>query len=328
MSPRAEVWQVTSDGLSLARRGRPSRFLGDGFVSGVTEPTTALVGARTGRFDPDEPLVDLVVGDGTGVLQSSTIGEEWHGRRIIGRWKRGAAGQKLVNCEVTTPTVKPTWTQGDDYVLVDCTSTQGANTGEPTLLEHVTINPQARWVDLYGVKGGWFNFLRSRVTGTVDGLMAYRWNAWITDSLIHGLVRYEDDTPRHSDGTHNDGTQFQGGAGLWITGTKYDVEQPLLGSLLSVLVTADYAAPTEFHLTDSWLVGGSIPLNYAPGVLAPTQPIIEVLRNRIRLGQKDYGGGVPRAHITIPSAVRTHANTTIADNVDYDTGAPVIIKNG
>ncbi|GAA4627252.1 hypothetical protein [Cellulomonas oligotrophica] len=327
MSPRAEVWEVSTDAEYRTRRGRPPVFLGDRFESGITEPDTTNVGARTGRFDPDEPLVDLVVGDGTGVLQSTVLGEEWHNRRIIGRWKRGAPGQKLVNCELTTPEVKPPWTQGLDYVLIDCTSTQGAGTGEPTLLDHVTINPRSRWVDLYGVKGGWFRLSRSRITGTVDGFMTFRWDTWVIDSLIHGLVRYADDTPRHVDGTHNDGGQDQGGNEVWITGTKIDVEQPLNGSLLGVLVTADYAVPKGFHLTDSWLLGGSVPVNYALAA-QPTQPVIEIVRNRIRLGQKDYGGAVPRAHVMIPSSSRTHALTTIADNVDYDTGAPIIIKNG
>lgn len=300
-------------------------FVGS-FISGTTEPSTSNIGHNTEQY-AGLSRTSTTIGDGTGILQSAVAGEEWHDTDFIGRWKRGAAGQKLVNCTFSTPAVKPTWTQGNDYVMIDCSSTTGGTSGTATLVDHCSVIPNSKWVDLYGIKGGNMEILRSIVTGTTDGIMCWRWDTWVTDSLIYGLIRYEDDTPRHVDGTHNDGLQNQGGARLFIQGSKFDVEQPLLGSLLGTLTTADYANPLDVSITNNWYLGGSVPINYALDVISP-QPVITITGNRIRLGQKDYGGGTPRAHIIIPSGSRLHANTTISGNVDYDNGTAAIVKNG
>lgn len=67
---------------------------------------------------------------------------------------------------------------------------------------------------------------RCRVRGTVDGFGSYNTGGARTDNYfrsnwIEYLTRYDVDVD-HTDGTHNDSVQHQGGEGLWVEGNRFD----------------------------------------------------------------------------------------------------------
>ena len=197
------------DGL-WKRKGRPAVIpenFDDGFVIGTTMPTTANTGvyASLPRLTYDGPAL---IDGSTDPLAPLVIDS-----RNVDRLLTVRSGYvRFVNCLFTGG--PGTFDTGQ----VDC---RAAGVGR-VWFERCTFTPAQRSFYLNALIGHHMTVRRCYAAGVVDFVGSYNTHAPATDNVIEGnylswLVRYETDHV-HTDGTHNDGIQHQGGSGLVVRG--------------------------------------------------------------------------------------------------------------
>lgn len=149
---------------------------------------------------------------------------------------------ELIRCLLLGGTSSPT----NDIGVVTCT---GSRTGQ-TILRDCTIKPRVEANGRNGIQGRQYEAYRCDISGTVDGCGIFSTiagrNADVTllGNYIHDLVYIYPDliTTSHTDGTHNDCVQYQGGRGVWVMGNR-------------LKATAHALAGTGSNPSKPWLIG-------------------------------------------------------------------------
>ncbi len=151
--------------------------------------------------------------------------------------------------------------------LIDCNHAAARN----VLIEDNLLVPDSPsvWVD--GVIGKEYTARRNNVYNTVDGFGVYNAQDWtgacnvtIESNFIHDLAFFSMD-PNHSNGTHNDGIQVQGGSNVNILGNNilmfYSQKHGTLDYSSrsggnGILIGANLSPITDSRMTGNWLNGG------------------------------------------------------------------------
>lgn len=339
------------------RRGRPPIVpsgYDDGFVVGLTKPTTSNTGCLAGvtRLPYDGPqIIDAAVLPGT--LDPSQPNSQTNPYVVSSR-----NVDKLI-------TVKSGW-----VVWFNCAFSGGPGTFNTGLVdtrpsgvlgvtfERCDFDPGAAkasfWLD--AVIGHHITMRRCRARRVVDLVGSYNTYATRTDNVIEAnllewLVRYDDDSPNHTDGTHNDGIQHQGGIGLRVVGnvlngysfyadgTTVPPGNYRLGAQ-GVLVQQNVAIgglyyADEIEISDNWFAGWQHPISLKTRNPDPVDAPKGAANNPRRFGtpfdstvvdnvwenddQRYYGttaweGGVGRPYI-----IRTGTETVINGDTSIPT---------
>ena len=132
-----------------------------------------------------------------------------------------------------------------------------------------------------GVCGHDYTISGSNIHGEVDGAGVFGANVTIRGNWIHGLPYYAY-APDHSDGSHNDGIQVEGGNNIQITGNNIEG-----GDNSAIMVSQPVAPVTNLVITGNFLDYGryTVRLNPSPS----TYLSLVVLTNNVIGSHQTYG---------------------------------------
>lgn len=223
-------------GGELKRRGASSRSL---LVPGTYKPDASTTGAFStslpNRGNPSD-TTKILTHTTPLVVENQTV---W-GDQIV----RTSAGTVFRNCIMKGGSHNPTGATG----IIDCNNAAAGN----VLAEDCTFLPQVPAIGRDGIVGHDYIARRNDVSWTTDGFGIFRLSAQGTDAnvtlegnYIHDLCWIYPDTmtPSHTDGTHNDCIQVQGGANIHIIGNN------LAGGAVKV-------DPTDIYAPRDWMWNG------------------------------------------------------------------------
>lgn len=191
-------------------------------------------------------------------------------------------------------------------MLVD-TRSLGITT--PVRIEHTTLSPSHRGVDLYGMKYAHVDAYRCLIEGVVDGASPMGGGQW--PATVHRIARYRAcmftdspwyaDDPRQSDGSHNDFIQAHGSLALLeVVGCSFGADGERADSM--ILLQQQHGLYDEVVITDNWFYGhgskGSIfNMSETRGVGFTN---LKYLRNRISSSSHQGGQILVKANSRIP----------------------------
>ena len=149
---------------------------------------------------------------------------------------------------------------------------------------------------------------RLNIHGEVDGVDIFGSRVTIKSSWIHDLPHYAV-APDHSDGSHNDGIQVSGGAGLLIAGNNIS---SCLNCTSAVFVAQGMAPVTGLVISNNLLDYATYTMKLNPSPL-PSLALVVIEGNYIGSHQT-YG--------TYAALVDPGATVQYLDNVWLSTGLP------
>lgn len=196
--------------LGFVRRGGSGRTL---LVPGTYKPSDATTGSLQSTLPAyNATTIDmLVITEDNTTLQNLTIYGDIHIR---------ARNVTLRNCILKGGTNAPSSASG----VVNCNSNKCFN----ALIEDCTIKPHKPHYFRDGIVGHEYTARRNRVSHTTDGFGAFITTANGTDTnvaleanYVSDLTYWYPDGGVHSDGTHNDCLQIQGGANIHVIGNYF-----------------------------------------------------------------------------------------------------------
>jgi hypothetical protein len=199
----------------------------DSLVYGSYEPSASTTGVLPGTVltDYNSPTVNTLT------LPAGTVIEN---KRIYGDIKPGGA-VTLRNCLLVGGNHVPSGASA----IVDC---NGLRTGRDRIeLTDCTLLPRHPSRNRDGIVGHHYNAFRCDISQTIDGLGIFittdkGTSASVTalGNYIHDLVYFYPDYRNgvsgatwHSDGSHNDCIQIQGGLNIWIKGNRLEATSHL-----------------------------------------------------------------------------------------------------
>lgn len=191
-------------------------------------------------------------------------------------------------------TIKNCVLKGGDYIpsgnlgIVDCNSSLCFS----AVIEDCLIEPIKPSYYRDGIVGHEYTARRNEIRYTNDGLGAFITNAngtncnvLIEANYIHSLTYWYPD-PAHTDGTHNDGLQIQGGANIHVIGNNFlgtsvlgsgsgtNPDKPRLlsetpkminGSCVIIQKQSTTAPLVNVVIEKNWVNGGLTGFNMKPG---------------------------------------------------------------
>lgn len=222
--------------------------------------------------------------------------------------------------------------------IVDCNNGNNFN----TLIEDCTIFPQRMSFNRDGIVGHEYTARRNNIYNTTDGLGAFittangtNCNVSIEGNYVHDLAYFYPDAV-HSDGTHNDGCQIQGGANIHLIG-NYFLQRAIAGPgsginpnyprMLSESPTHANGAGTIIQKQSStaplvnvvveknWYSNGNMGLNMKPGTYT-------VRNNRFSRDFYDYTAS--SMYVMRGDDSTTTNVIGLNSNIWEDTGAPLL----
>ena len=200
-------------GGSFIRRGALSRA---SLVPGTYKPDATNTGAfSTSLPDNGSPSMTTRILTHTSpvVIENQTI---W-GDLII----RTSAGTTIRNCILRGGSHAPSGATA----IIDCNNAAAGN----VVVEDCTFYPQVFTLGRDGIVGHDYEVRRCNISGTTDGMGMFRLSSQGTDCNVTAEANYIHDlnwiypdtmTTSHTDGTHNDCIQVQGGANIHINGNN------------------------------------------------------------------------------------------------------------
>lgn len=257
----------------------------DALTYGEYQPTQADVGTYGTLTDYNPPNTDAAEMPDGGLIENKVIyGDiKWRGNQTL----------TLRNCRLVGGTSIPTGASG----VVDCNATHSA----PIILIDCTIKPrEPRNRDC--IVGHKWEAYRCDMSGSVDGMGIFTTSGTKADvtamgNWVHDLTYIYPDYKNgvsgatwHTDGTHNDGAQLQGGSNVRLWGNFFDLQEsppattntgpnptkPWLstlrgtnGSGLIVQNNTGAGIDNTVIIEKNWFRGALSQLNIKPGV-APT----------------------------------------------------------
>ncbi|WP_115790095.1 hypothetical protein [Arthrobacter silvisoli] len=260
-------------------------------IPGTYKPNNTNTGVITGTtLAPyNTSYADLVITkDGT-VLQNLDI---------YGDIKVRARNVVIRNCRLRGGKHIPSANTG----IVDANSAYCYN----LLVEDCTIIPDRPSYYRDGIVGHEFTARRNRIKRSNDGIGVFNRpggsvyaNVVIEGNYINELTYWSND-PAHSDGTHNDGIQVQGGQNIRIVGNT------VVGSIVTgagsapsprgthggctIMLQQNVAKLANVLVERNWVDDGQTSINIAVGSKYP-DIVVTVQRNFLGRNQYDYGNG-------------------------------------
>lgn len=209
----------------------------------------------------------------------------------------------------------------------------------PVELHDVTIDPQTPHRNWDGIKGYRFKVWRANISRTVDGIGVFNNNPGqqvapigveVRQSWIHDLAYWPNppDTS-HSDGSHPDGIQVQGGGLVVVRGNLIEgfigaefAANPWGGrhANAAIMITEN-VGPVRVEIERNWIDGGAASINFG-GKFAGH--VGSVRGNRLGVGQR-LGS---RFAILRPAGLACDFGEDSDPNRFAWNGAVVVLKNG
>ena len=181
------------------------------------------------------------------------------------------------------------------------------------VFEDCTVYADYPVVGMNGIQvGGGATVTRCDVSNVTDTMVTYDDDCIVKANYLHDNIHYAYD-PAHSDGSHDDGIQIEGGARNWIVGNS------ITGAYNSgIQVTQNYKTNTDLTIDRNWIGDGNLSLNTSEkGKGAYVR--FRVTNNRFDRTSRSGVAGVITA--------TTKAVAVISGNVYSDNGAPVSFGN-
>lgn len=159
---------------------------------------------------------------------------------------------KANNVTVTRCTVRG-GDRGAGYQGAIVMALQGDQTG--AIFRDLTVRPSNPVVGMDSVQISSATVERCDISNSTDGIKLYGNDCTAQGNYIHDLIHYEVD-PAHSDGSHDDGIQFEGGSRCKIVGNAIT---DMWNSCIQV--TQNTATVNDLLIDRNWLGNGFITLN-------------------------------------------------------------------
>lgn len=274
MSTPLQTYFPTSSG-QLVRYGRSS----------TTLPGTDRDDLVLEQYEPDEGTAGVPAGvtlanyNAASTATVTLAAGTYTRQRIHGRiaW---SGDVNLVECELLGP--QTTGLSGDEGII----NGNNSNTGHLTATD-CTIRPQVETNGRNGALGKEFSLIRCRIYGGVDAVGIYTLTAWGTPNAnvdVHGCLLddlvyvYPDTiTTSHTDGTHNDCIQVQGGGNISIRGC-------------SIRAYAHPLAGTGTNPVKPYLLDGGRKWANGAGIIVQKQSSTYAITNLVISGNYTRGG--------------------------------------
>ncbi|MCB5274225.1 hypothetical protein BJG92_01755 [Arthrobacter sp. SO5] len=221
-------------------------------------------------------------------------------------------------------------TPGANTGVIDANSAAVAN----LVVQDSTIIPDSPSYYRDGIVGHDYTAQRNHIQGTNDGLGIFNRpggpataNVRAEGNYIHSLTYWSND-PAHSNGTHNDGIQVQGGENIRIAGnTVVANSNPGAGSAanprgnhagIGIMLQQNVAKLANVVVEKNWVDDGQTSINIDNGKYANIT--VTVSDNYLGRNQFDFGSGskypvriISRAASTTPGL----ATNRWADNLSF-----------
>lgn len=261
-----------------------------GLVTGTYQPSADTTGvpARTVLTPHNTSGADLVI------TQDGTILD---GLEIYGDIKVRAANVTIKNSRLHGGTHIP----GSNTGIIDANSSAVSN----LVVQDNTIIPDRPSYYRDGIVGHDYKALRNHIQRTNDGLGIFNRpggpaaaNVSAEGNYIHSLTYWSSD-PAHSDGTHNDGIQVQGGENIRLAGNTV-VANAVLGegsgpnprgdhAGIGIMLQQNVAKLANVVVENNWVDDGQTSINIANGKYADIT--VTVRNNNLGRNQYDFGNG-------------------------------------
>ena len=213
----APAWQLTA-------HSTPATAIATAGSVGMSAYTSSSTPAVTVGIDNVEAW-SLAAGQSTGVPAGATLTQHvgdiiitTPGTVLDHMDITGFVKVRAANVTISNSIVRGSGPATSNTALIDANNAAVKN----LVVSDTTLVPNTPSVWLDGIIGHDYTANRVDVYNTVDGFGVYNAtgtkqyaNVTIENSYIHDLSYFNSD-PNHSDGTHNDGIQIQGGANITI----------------------------------------------------------------------------------------------------------------
>lgn len=214
----------------------------DSLVLGTYKPDASTTGILAGTVlsDYNAPTVDT--------LTITTNGTVIENKRIYGDIRIQATGVRIRNCLLLGGNNTPATQSG----VVDCNAASCFD----ALIEDCEIAPRKVSLNRDGIVGHEYTARRCHIRNTIDGLGAFNKpggsseaNVAIEGCYVHDLAYFYPDYSNgvsgatlHTDGSHNDALQIQGGANIHVIGNNF-------------MATSIAGPGTQANPAKPWLIG-------------------------------------------------------------------------
>lgn len=289
-----------------------------GLVPGTYKPTEATTGVPAGKvLQPyNTSGADLVI---------TTDGTVLDGLDIYGDIKVRAKNVVIRNSRLHGGKHIP----GSNTGIIDANSANVSN----LLVEDNTIIPDRPSYYRDGIVGHDYTAKRNHIANSNDGLGIFnrpggpvQANVTAEGNYIHSLTYWSND-PAHSDGTHNDGIQVQGGENIRIAGNNV-VANAVTGAGsapnprgthagIGIMLQQNVAKLANVVVEGNWVDDGQTSINIANGKYSNIT--VTVRNNNLGRNQFDFGGGskypiriISRSASTVPGLETNRWADTLA----------------
>ncbi len=259
-------------------------------VTGTYQPSAETTGVPAGiALTPHNTSgTDLVI------TQAGTVLD---GLEIYGDIKVRAANVTIKNSRLHGGSHIP----GGNTGIIDANSSAVSS----LVVEDNTIIPDRPSYYRDGIVGHDYTARRNHIQGTNDGLGIFNRpggpaaaNVTAEGNYIHSLTYWSSD-PAHSDGTHNDGIQVQGGENIRLAGNNV-VANAVLGegsgpnprgdhAGTGIMLQQNVAKLANVVVENNWVDDGQTSINIANGNYANIT--VTVRNNHLGRNQYDFGNG-------------------------------------
>lgn len=304
-----------------------------------------------GQYQPDNtnsgPLSDVARTVVSRNYFLTTPGTVLENLDIYGTVDFQAANIKLKNCIVRGTTTAPSSERG----LVMSTNAAAVN----CVIEDCLLQPQVPHYKWNGITGHDYTAKRVITRNTTDGFGVFNTsnpggplNVNILGSWVDKMVYWLNDDGIHTDGTHNDAIQIQGGTGAVIIGNRLDAYlNRNFGDGRAQYITDQYASRNNDHalsvlmvnnnngvgptsgitFTDNFLRGGDIGVNAGSSRLAGFDLGV-FLRNKFAKDARLMQAGAPLSlNFNSTAVVNVGAGTADRNTYIEDGSEVLLVRN-
>ncbi len=232
--------------------------------------------------------------------------------------------------------IKNSYLRGGKYIPKSNTGIVDANSADVQnlVLENNTITPDQPSYYRDGIVGHEYTATRNHIFHTNDGLGIFNKpggstaaNVTASGNYIHDLTFWSND-PAHSDGTHNDGIQIQGGENIHLFGNTV-VASIVTGAGsapsprgthggIAIMVQQNVAKLANVVIEKNWVDDGQTSINIDHTAKNYSNITVTVRNNYLGRNQMDFGNG-SKYPIRIISQAASVVNG-LTTNVWEDTG--------
>lgn len=313
---------------------------------GTVDPFTYRQSLTIGTYKPDastcgllnDPARPLTVFSGD--YTASTAGASIKDLQINGRLIINADNVTVDNCWVRGP--QTAWSGSDTGCVLVTSPTRNA------VLRDCLIDPAVPAPRLDGIRYCGYTAIRCRIRNTTDGFGVFNtsggaMNVSILGSWVENMAKFYPDEGVHTNGTHNDAIQLQGGSTATITGNRLEsVLSTTAGNTSGLDVTSSGTAKsppctvgnsviqlnsntgplTDVTIDSNYMYGGIMGINGLNTSFNTPSNLTGLVVTNNRFDHNQYQALSIDGRI----GIQAPASVTLNNNTYEDTGAPVEVK--